>query len=474
MADSRSKYLIKNTLVFTLGNIGSKMISFFLVPIYTNALDRTQYGVVDLVTTISMVMAPMITLNIAESVMRFGLDKEPQREKNIQIGSFILLCAMLIGIVIIPICNFFPMIASYSVYIYFYLFSMATSQIFLCDLRGKELLLPYAIGNILHTLLITGLNIVFLLSIKMEINGYFLAYIFANSIVSFYAIIVGKTYRSFKFKGIAWDKMKRMISYSVVLIPNTFMWWIMNSSDRVMVTAMISADANGVYAVSYKLPTLVATLSGIFNQAWSYSAIREAGANDEMEYNNNTFKTMISFSMLLGIGLLTIIKPFMRIYVTEDFYVAWLYMPFLIVGNVYLTLGTFMSTSYTVHKDSLGFLYSATFGAIFNIVFNMILIPYIGIYGAAIATCLSYILVFIFRLIHTRKYMVYNIKNREFIMGSIILLLSATFIYLDNIIGQIVQLILLVVSMAFYYPVWKGFIVAIAKNVKSFLKGQVK
>ena len=56
---------------------------------------------------------------------------------------------------------------------------------------------------------------------------------------------------------------------SVVLIPNTFMWWIMNSSDRVMVTYMIGAAANGIYAVSYKLPTLVSTLTGIFNQASS-------------------------------------------------------------------------------------------------------------------------------------------------------------------------------------------------------------
>ena len=44
-------------------------------------------------------------------------------------------------------------------------------------------------------------------------------------------------------------KLKEMVRYSVVLIPNTFMWWIMNSSDRIMVTYMISAAANGIYAV---------------------------------------------------------------------------------------------------------------------------------------------------------------------------------------------------------------------------------
>lgn len=65
--------------------------------------------------------------------------------------------------------------------------------------------------------------------------------------------------------------------------------------------------------------------------------------------------------------------------------------PFLIIGCVYLTLGTFMATSYTVHKDSFGYLFSGSFGAVFNILLNFILIPVIGVYGAALATCISYI-----------------------------------------------------------------------------------
>ena len=143
-----------------------------------------------------------------------------------------------------------------------------------------------------------------------------------------------------------------MIRYSIVLIPNSFMWWIMNSSDRVMVSSMVGIAANGIYAVSYKLPTLVSTLTTIFNQAWSYSAIREEGTEDENEYNNKIFRTLIGIVMLIGIGLITFMKPFLSIYVAKEYYVAWKYTPFLTVGCVYLTLATFMATSYTVHKDS--------------------------------------------------------------------------------------------------------------------------
>lgn len=331
---------------------------------------------------------------------------------------------------------------------------MEDSQLFLCDLRGKELLLKYSLGNILQTLMIAILNITFLLVFKMETGGYLLAYIIANFIVAIYAIIAGKGYKAFSFHNIDRCKLKEMIRYSVVLIPNTFMWWIMNSSDRVMVTYMIGAAANGIYAVSYKLPTLVSTLTGIFNQAWSYSAIREEGTRDETEYNNKMFKTLSAIAFMMGIGLLLLTKPFLRVYVADSYYDAWKYTPFLIVGCVYLTLGTFMATSYTVHKDSFGYLFSGSFGAVFNILLNFILIPVIGVYGAALATCISYIAVFMFRVFHTRKYIKYDILYKEFILGSLLMILSAILMFADGAKGFLLQFIVLVLGFVVFSKTW--------------------
>lgn len=94
------------------------------------------------------------------------------------------------------------------------------------------------------------------------------------------------------------------------------------------------------------------------------------------------------------------------------------------------------------------------FGAIFNVVMNFMLIPLIGVYGAAIATCISYILVFVFRLFHTRKYIQYNIYNKEFIVGSAILVLSACLMFIGNRIGFILQLILLAVTVYLFSDIW--------------------
>ena len=169
-------------MIFTIGNLGSKLITFFLIPLYTTALTTSEYGVVDLVTTLGTVIAPVLTLNICESVMRFALDKNTDKNQITRIGTYLLLFGAIIGIVIFPFCYYFNNISTYSVLVYLYIISLAASQIYLCDLRGKELLLYYSIGNIIHTFLIAVFNIFFLIVLKKGIEGYLLAFILSNII----------------------------------------------------------------------------------------------------------------------------------------------------------------------------------------------------------------------------------------------------------------------------------------------------
>ncbi len=457
MNESRNKYLLKNTAIFALGNFAPKLVAFFLIPLYTNVLSTYDYGIIDLITTICTIAVPIITMNIAEGVLRFNLDKNVDRDKITKIGCYILIIGFVIGLVVLPISQLFDSISNISILIYLYVVFTASSQFFLYDLRGKELLIKYSIGNILNTFLIASLNILFLVVFKLGIIGYLLAYIFAQVIISAYAFVVGKSYKCLKSK-LDYSNMKEMLKYSLVLIPNSFMWWIMNSSDHIMVSSMISIEANGIYAISYKIPTLITTLNTIFNQAWQYSAIREDGAKDEEVYCNSVFKSLVTVTMIIGITMMAVIKPFLKWYISADYFEAWQYTPFLIIGCVYLMLATFISMSYSVHKDSCGFLMSGSFGAILNVLLNFALIPLIDVYGAALATCISYIAVFLFRLIHTRKYIKYNILIKEFIVGTILLLSSSVLIFLESNIAQIIQIIIIFISLLYYRKIWYSYI----------------
>lgn len=437
----REKYLVKNTALFALGNIGTKLISFFLVPLYTNALSTSEYGIIDLIATICTVLIPVLTFNIGESVMRFSLDEEADYDRIMSIGFVFMAISIAVGGLVLPASKMFDSTSGLGLYIYSYCITLGISQICICNLRGREKILEYAISNILQTLFIAVFNILFLVGLKEGIQGYFKAYILANILVIIYSSYVGKvidSIRHFVFdKSLIW----KMASYSIALIPTSLMWWITHSSDRLMVTSMIGSDANGIYAISYKVPTLLSTLSIIFNQAWSYSAIKEDTSADIEEYHNTMYNQLVKTLLLLTAGMLLVIKPFLKLYVAQDYYIAWKYTPFLLIGFVFMTLATFLATPYSVHKDSIGFLLSSAVGAVVNIMLNLILIPNLGLTGAAVATCLSYFSVYVFRSIHSRKYVKIKIINMKHIIGCGMLITMGLTLFLNGTLGYVLLII---------------------------------
>ena len=465
-SESRGNYLAKNTAIFAIGSIATKLITFFLVPLYTNILTTAEYGVVDLVNTLSTVLGPILILNIYEAVLRFALDKGADYNKIMSIGLTILGGGLTVGLLIIPITSTIDGYGQYSVFIYFYVLSLAASLLFLSYLRGKEKLVLYSIGNVIHTLSIAVLNIIFLAVLHKGIKGYFTAYIIANAISVVFAYYAGNVRDViWNFK---WDSTlaKAMTKYSVVLIPNTFMWWITNSSDRVMVTTMISAAANGLYAVSYKLPSLVNTFFFLFNQAWNYSAIRENESVDRDQYNTQVYNGVVAVAVVSGVALMAIMKIFLKIYVGQEYFEAWRYTPYLIIGYVFLTLGTFLGTSYTVNKDSKGYLFSGTSGALINIVLNFALIPVIGISGAALATCTSYIVVYVYRCIDTKKYVRINILNKKHLISYFVMIIVAFLMFVDSVWGQLLMFSGLAIEVFLFKDIWSKLVAALIRKIR--------
>lgn len=434
----RGKYLAKNTALFALNVIGTKFITFLLVPLYTKTFQTTEYGMVDLINTIAVILVPIITMNIGEAVMRFGIDEETDKNEISSVGLLFAVLSFLFGFLVIPIMHFFPALQISRFLVYSFCIVQGLYLIFSYNLRGQEKLAKYALGNILCTILMAGLNIFFLVILKSGIEGYFYAYIIAYLVATLYCIAVGDVFKTIKNFRIRKNLAKQMVKYSIVLVPNSFMWWIMNSSDHIMVVSMIGTAANGIYAISYRIPSILTAFSQVFNQAWSYSAIHEDKSDDRTIFNNNMFDKLVRFQLLVTIFLMLIMRPFLRIYVSEIYFEAWKYTPYLLVGHFFLTMGTFLSTSYTVNKDSKGFLISGTAGAVINIVLNALLIPLIGIHGAALATCVSYIFVFLYRLHDTKKYIVIEVFKKDYIIGYVLLIITAASMFIEDIAGIMV------------------------------------
>ena len=414
MADSRSKYLFNNTLIFALGNFGTKLISFFLVPIYTYTLSVADYGTADLVTTVSFVLAPMLTLNLSDAVMRFPLDKKGNDNQILTVGVVALVFAHIVGLLMIPMARLSPDVSGFSTLMYLYCVTSATSSMLQAFLRGLERLRQFAFSNILCTAFTAGFNILFLVVFKWGVSGYLLAYVLAFVATSVYSAFASGLFRRIRYLRFDTKLFLEMFKYPIVVMPSTFMWGSINSSSRVIVTAMLGAAANGILAVAYKIPSIISVVANTFTQAWSYSAIREDASDDRDQFTSNVFDKLVLSAGLLTLFLMMVIRPVTLLYVSPDYASAWQYSSWLLLGNYLLTIGNFLGAPYTVHKDSFGYLISTAVGAILNIVLMVMLIPLMGLYGSVVAAFLGYFAVVIFRYFHTKKYVRMTVRWSRF------------------------------------------------------------
>lgn len=448
---------MKNTAHFAASNFAAKLISFILIPLYTFKLTTSEYGIADLLFTICTFLYPLLTLNISEAIFRFSMDKEANKKKIVNIGLVCFLISVILGIPVALIFKLIPDCDNYSLSLYTYLISMSAAQILLALMKGRENLKVFTAGNILNAALTVIFSAILLIGLDMKVPGFFLAYTISNILTTLFIVLRGNVFekgerRKLVKKGSV-DKalFLKMAKYSVVLIPTSFMWWIINSSDKIMITALISASANGLYAIAYKIPSLVTLVATVFNQAWVFSAVSEKDSADREEFTNRAFGKFFGLLTIFTVTLIALSKLILRIFVASEYYDAWIYVPPLLFGFVFMTLSTFISSAYNVHKDSKGFLISGSLGALVNIIFNLILIPSFGAYGAAIGTVISYIAVFVYRLIDTRKYV--KIHPRGTYGAAIaILALACGTAYLPTPISLPLQLCEIAAAIAIYWP----------------------
>lgn len=443
---SRNKTLVKNTLVLSLGSVSTKLISFLMVPLYTFVFSPEMFGVIDIIFTMTMIMTPVVALNIHESLMRYSLDKDYNQNDVVKTSFGILIRGIMISLIILPILLLLPIVSEYAFLTFLLIITLTfyyTSQSYL---KGVNKIVIYAWGSFLCTFLIAALNLLFLLIFRLEIKGYLLAFILAYFISALVMVFFGGISKKI-FDGKYNKKLSlEMIKYSIVLVPNSLMWWIINSSNRIFIAFFIGPAANGIYAIANKIPTLLSNFTSTFQQSWQLSAISEKDSEDIDKYSNNTFYIYYKLVILITSGLLFGYRIVIEIFVNNRFHVAWLYTPLLLLAFAFLSFGSFLGTYYTVNKDSFGMFKSAIAGALSSIISALILIPLLGLQGASISTLIGYTTIFLFRALDTKKYHNWTVFSKEFLIGIFVIsfqslafmIPNVSAFYLVNIVALIV------------------------------------
>lgn len=393
MSNKQYKNLITNSLVFTIANLGSKVISFIMVPLYTYVLRKEEYGTVDLMTTFNSLLIPILFLCASDAVLRYCMDKRYNSREVLSNSLFIYIWGTGLLCLIIPILGkVYPDIAPYSICLGILFLSNGLMQVSNQYLRASGHIKAFAVNGIIYTFAFASLNILFLVKLRFGINGYLYSMIVSNMICVLVAALCSRIWHVITFR-IYTKTLKVMLKYSVPLIPNALMWWVMDASDKLIITYYLGVGATGVFAIAKKLPTLIDTFHSIFNQAWQISAIQENDSSNVKEFTSNVYRIYFTCMVLVVGGLLTIARPFVTYILSDSYESTWLYIPFLLLAVGCSSLSGFLSANLIAAEQTAQIFKTTVIGAVINTILNFLLIPTLGLNGGAIATFLGFLVV---------------------------------------------------------------------------------
>lgn len=421
------KYLLKNIGLMTISNFASKILSFLLVPLYTNVLTTSEYGVYDFYVTSILLLTPLLSSNILDAVIRFSLDKNNNPSDVFSIGLKYCIIADFICLLLTLVNLRLQIIATLAIHpVYFMLyFTFSLLQDLMNQFaRGLEKISDVAVGGIINSVVVVSLNIFFLIYMNLGVDGYFLSYIIAFVITSVYLIIRLRVWRYIVPRGHNNILKKEMVSYSRPLILQNIGSWINNLSDRYIVTWLCGTAANGIYSVSYKIPSMLTVFQTIFNQAWTISAVKSY-TEDQDDFYTEIYRVYNIGMVVLCSILIIADKLVAKILFAKEFYVAWQYAPFLIISVVFNSMAGLLGGVLIAAKKSNEIAITTVTGAAFNTVLNIAFVILWGPVGAAIATLISYFLVWIMRIIAINKIIEIRINLRRDIFVYIVLILQA-------------------------------------------------
>lgn len=416
--------LVNNTLIFAVGTLGAKLLSFVLVRLYTGCMSTEQYSTADLLYQAVNVLYPVVTFSMADAIIRFGLDKAYDNNKIYTAALTASAGGLLLLAVLTPVINCVNVFKGWGLLLFVYCFFSSFKQLALNFVRARGLVKLFAFDGIMSTLIIVISNLILLLKFDLGVTGYICSIIISDALTLLGLTVIAELYKFVDFRRIDKQLLREMMKYSLPLIPTYILWWITSASDRWFVIDMISSHDNGIYSAAYKIPTLLLLVTTLFNQAWQMSAIENKDQKDLPDFYTRIYGAYSSVLFMGAAGLIMIVKPLTYLLVDNDpaknYVFAYHYTPILIIAMIFQCLCQFMSSIYSVRKKSMNSMLTSLVAAAVNIVLNILLIPRYGVYGAAVATAASYFACFMVRIFDARSCVKFNVSWFKMIVNMVV------------------------------------------------------
>ena len=267
--------LIKDIFIFATGNILSKIILLILMPLYTSVLTTAEYGIAEILNTLVELFIPIFTLCIADAVFRYSINEEDVNKEDLfMMGLYTILFGVIISFLLVIVLNFLKI--KYVIILWFIFVTYSIKQFLGCYLRGIGNSTSFAFSGVITTIMLVGFNIYFLTVLDKKLYGYLWSIALSNVIGIFVMIyfinpikiVKRNLFSPFSKKGKKIEK--KMLKYSLPIIPNSISWWLNTVVNRYILLYICGSAATGLFSAISKLAAVVNLLSAIFQQAWQY------------------------------------------------------------------------------------------------------------------------------------------------------------------------------------------------------------
>ena len=426
--ESKLKLFTENFLVYGVGGIISKIIPLIMVPIVTRIMpDSTYFGISDMSNTVLSFTSAIAVMGMYDAMYRMFFEKDDENYRKDVCSTafeFTLITSIIVFILMLifrtQIAKFFFSDKKYAYVVYITAIATlvgATNSIVSAPTRMQNKRKVFLITNTVSPLLSYSI------SIPLLLRGYYvIALPLAGAIA---AVVMECTFWTlnhswFKFQKIDKKLLKQLLAIAIPLFPNFLIYWVFNSSDRVMITNLMSIGDSGVYAVGSKLGMASQLIYTAFAGGWQYFAFSTMKEDDQVGTNSRIFEYLGIISFITATFICAWSYGIYKVFFTGRYVEGFIVAPYLYLAPLLQMLFQVISNQFLVVKKTWPNLFILSSGAIINIILNFIMIPRIGIEGAAIASLLGYVVSDIFCVLVLLK-MKLIVISRRFILASVLM-----------------------------------------------------
>lgn len=445
---SKAASLAKNTVILAVGKLSSQMISFLLLPLYTHYLNPSEYGFADLVMTYVLLLVPALTLQLEMASFRFLIDarkdaKERSRVlSNITLVTLALALPWLVIFTVVGTVLGLPHVWAIVITALALLLSNMTQQM----ARGLGDNMKYAIASILIGLMTLVGAIVFIAMLNWKVDGMLLSIAAGNMIAALYLIASLRLHTDIHLKQYDKKLQREILGYTAPLVPNGISWWVINVSDRTIISMMINTAANGIYAVATKYSAILNAFNNIFMMSWTEAASLHIDAPDRDTFFSQVANAAVRIFGALGLGLISVMPFVFPLMVSKEFSDAYLYVPVMVLGVFFGAIVSVYSAIYVAKKKTKQVMNTSLAAAVINIVLTIAFIPFFGLYAAAGATAIAFLAMAVYRHYDAKKYVQITYEKRAFIELTVASVVLVVLYYTSTLWASVMGLVIAVVA----------------------------